>query len=182
MAKKISFIDRTRIERMVWSLDQQLYDLPRRTRVAHRRELRGNLIAAAQDMGTSAALRDLGDASALADEYLKAELGAGPRPSWYGAGLFLATATFLLNSILFDAAQAFGDGILVGNPDADGIFSWSGIWPLQNSVTYTVANGEHTFLGGSFSLFTWALLVCGAICFGKLWRALPSRRPLQEKV
>ena len=79
MAKKISFIDRTRIERMVWSLDQQLYDLPRRTRVAHRRELRGNLIAAAQDMGTSAALRDLGDASALADEYLKAELGAGPR-------------------------------------------------------------------------------------------------------
>ena len=90
MADDLDLIDRLRIERVVWSLDQRLYDLaphgPRRT---PRRELRDNLRAAALDVGTSAAIRDVGDGGTLAAAFLEAELGRGPRPSWWAAGLFL---------------------------------------------------------------------------------------------
>lgn len=135
----------------MFSLDQRLYDLPRKVRVARRRELRANLLEAAQDVGAAAALRDLGDGSALAAEYLEAELGRGPRASWSAAGVFLFTTVLLLNSVLFDAADAFGDGILAGDPDAAGTFTWAGIGLLPTTVTYTVSGGEHTFVGGAFT-------------------------------
>ena len=47
---------------------------------------------------------------------------------------------------------------------------------LQTEVTYTVADGDHTFTGGAFSLFTWVLLVLGTVAIGRLWRALPRWR------
>lgn len=62
MAHDLNHLDRVRIERVVWTLDQRLYDLPRKIRIAHRRELRDNLTAAARVVGVSAALRDIGDA------------------------------------------------------------------------------------------------------------------------
>ena len=112
----------------------------------------------------------------MAAEYLDAELGPGPRHSWTAAGVFLLTSTLLLTSVLSNAADAFGDGILAGNPDADGTFTWPGIGYLQSEVTYTVSNGEHTHVGGSFTPMTWALLVIGTIAVGRLWRALPRWR------
>ena len=145
----------------MFSLDQRLYDLPRKVRVARRRELRANLLEAAQDVGAAAALRDLGDGSALAAEYLEAELGRGPRASWSAAGVFLFTTVLLLNSVLFDAA---------------GTFTWAGIGLLQTTVTYTVSGGEHTFVGGAFTPLTWALLAIGTILVGRLWRFLPAWR------
>ena len=117
MPHDVNLIDRMRIERAVWSLDQRLYDLPRKTRIERRRELRTNLREAAHDVGTPKALRDVGDSGTLAAEYLEAELGPGPRHSWMAAGVFLFTAVLLLTSVLFDAADAFGDGILAGNPE-----------------------------------------------------------------
>jgi len=57
MPTDVTLMDRLRIERVVWSLDQRLYDLPRRTRIERRRELRSNLLDAARDTGTSTALR-----------------------------------------------------------------------------------------------------------------------------
>ena len=57
MAHKLTWSDRLRIERVVWMLDQRLYDIPRESRLAHRREVRLNLLSAAQDIGTRAALR-----------------------------------------------------------------------------------------------------------------------------
>ena len=75
MPNDVNLLDRLRIERAVWSLDQRLYDLPRRTRIERRRELRSNLLDAARDTGTTAALRDMGDSGTLAAEYLDAELG-----------------------------------------------------------------------------------------------------------
>jgi len=176
MPHDVTLIDRLRIERVVWSLDQRLYDLPRQTRIAHRRELRANLLSAAREVGISAALRGVGDGPSLAAEYLDAELGSGPRHSWTAAGLFLLTTTLLLTSILFDAAQAFGDGILTGDPAARGTFTWPGIAYLQTEVTYTVGGGEQSFVGGSFTLLTWALLVVGTVAVGRLWRALPAWR------
>lgn len=169
----VTLLDRLRIERVVWSLDQRLYELPRRTRIERRRELRTNLLDAARDTGTSTALRDVGDSGTLAAEYLDAELGHGPRHSWMAAGVFLLTTTLLLNSFFFDAADAFGDGILAGNPNATGTFTWPGIGYLQSAVTYTVSDGAHTLVGGAFTPLTWALLAIGTIAVGRLWRALP---------
>jgi hypothetical protein len=176
MPHAVDLIDRMRIERAVWSLDQRLYDLPRTTRIERRRELRTNLREAAHDVGTSQALQDVGDSGTLAAEYLEAELGPGPRHSWMAAGVFLLTAVLLLTSVLFDAADAFGDGILAGNPDADGTFTWPGIGYLQSEVTYTVSGGEHSFVGGAFTPFTYVLLAVGAILVGRLWRAVPAWR------
>jgi hypothetical protein len=172
----LSTLDRLRIERVVWSLDQRLYDLPRATRIAHRRELRANLLAAAGDVGTSAALRDLGDASNLAAEYHDAALGTGPRPSMYAAGVFLLTTTLVLTSVFFDAARAFGDGILAADPTTTGTFEWPGIAYFQSEVTYTVSGGDYDFVGGAFTPLTYLVLLLGMIAVGRLWRLLPIRR------
>ncbi len=174
MARDLNPLDRIRIERVVWSLDQRLYDLPRRVRITHRRDLRHNLNEAARDIGVSAALRDLGGASALADAYLEAHHGSAPRARWTEAAVVVMTATFMLTSVFFDAAKAFGDGILAGDPDAEGTFRWSGISSLQNDVTYTVTDGEHTFVGGSFSPLTWVLLALGFVVVGRVWRVVPN--------
>lgn len=172
----VSVLDRLRIERVVWDLDQRLYDLPRATRTAHRRELRANLLAAADDVGATAAVHDLGDTAGLAADYREAALGAGPRPSWYAAGVFLLTTTLFLTSFFSDAARAFGDGILAGQPDASGTFRWPGIAFLQSEVTYTVSGGAHDFVGGAFTPLTYVLLLLGTIWIGHLWRVLPRRR------
>ena len=182
MPYDVSFLDRMRIERTVWSLDQRLYDLPRRTRIDLRRELRDNLRQAAQEVGAPQAIQDVGDRGTLATEYLDAELGPGPRHSWTAAGLFLFTTVLLLTSMLFDAADAFGDGILAGNPDAEGTYTWSGIGPLQTEVTYTVSAGDQSFVGGAFTPLTWLLLVLGTVLVGRLWRALPRWRPRHAQV
>ena len=54
MTHDVNLIDRLRIERVVWTLDQRLYDLPRSSRIAKRREVRQNVLAAAHDVGTPA--------------------------------------------------------------------------------------------------------------------------------
>lgn len=54
-ARKLRWRDRLRVERVVWSLDQQLYDLPRASRLATRREVQENLLCAAHDIGTTPA-------------------------------------------------------------------------------------------------------------------------------
>ena len=176
MPNDVNLLDRLRIERVVWSLDQRLYELPRRTRIERRRELRSNLLAAAHDADTATALRDVGDSSTLAADYLDAELGPGPRPSWMAAGAFLLTSALILTSIFFDAADAFGDGILAGNPEATGTFTWPGIGYFQAPVTYTVTDGAHTFVGGAFTPLTYLLLTIGTIAIGRLWRAQPMWR------
>jgi hypothetical protein len=181
MAHPVTLLDRIRIERAVWSLDQRLYDLPRRSRVAHRRELRDDLLAASRHTGASGALRDLGAPGTLAAAYLDAALGSGPRHSWTAAGAFVLTAAFVLTSLLFDAAEAFGDGILAGDPNLDGTFSWPGLSYLQTEVTYTVADGGHRFTGGAFTPLCWLLLATGGIAVGRLWRALPLWATRRER-
>ena len=70
MTHTVTWIDRLRIERVVWALDQRLYDLPRKSRIAKRREVRANLRTAAADIGTANALRNIGNSRQLAGEYL----------------------------------------------------------------------------------------------------------------
>lgn len=172
----LSVLDRLRIERVVWTLDQRLIDLPRATRIAHRRDLRTNLVDAAGDVGTTAALRDLGDASALAEDYQDAALGSGPRASYSRAGIFFFTTVLVLTSLFFDAAEGFGAGVLAADPDASGTFRWSGIPFLQTDVIATASAGDVQIVGGAFTPLTYLLLLVGAVLVGRLWRALPRRR------
>jgi hypothetical protein len=173
MPHNVSWFDRMRIERVVWMLDQRLYDLPRRSRIDKRREVRANLRAAASDIGTREALTRLGNSRELATEYLTAEFGDGPRLSWIAASLFFFTGVLVGTSLFTDAAIAYSDGILAANPHATGTFTWNGIDYLQTSVQYTFVDGSSNFAGGAFSPLAWMLLVIATVLVGRLWR-MPS--------
>ena len=173
MPHNVSWFDRVRIERVVWMLDQRLYDLPRRSRIDKRREVRANLRAAASDIGTREALARLGNSRELATEYLTAEFGDGPRPSWIAASLFFFIGLLVGTSLFTDAAIAYSDGILAANPNATGTFTWNGIDYLQTPVQYTYVDGSSRFTGGAFSPLAYLLLIIGAVLVGRLWR-LPS--------
>ena len=173
MSHPISWLDRIRIERVVWMLDQRLYDLPRRSRVDKRREVRDNLRAAASDIGTREALARLGNSRELAAEYLTAEFGDGPRPSWMAAGVFLFTGVLVGTSLLTEAATAYRDGILAADPHVTGTFTWNGVRYLQTAVHYTFVDGSNDFVGGAFSPLAWLVWVTATVLVGRLWR-VPS--------
>ena len=170
MSYTVTWIDRLRIERVVWALDQRLYELPRKSRIAKRREVRENLLTAAHDVGTTEALRHLGNSRQLAAEYRSAEFGDEARPSWMAAALFLLTGQLLFTSLLSEAASAFGDGITTANPAATGTYTWHGIRYLQDTVTYTFVNGKGSSVGGAWSPLAWAIWLVATVLVGRLWR------------
>lgn len=173
MPHTVNWLGRLRIERLVWSLDQQLYDLPQRSRVAKRREVRANLLAAAGDVGTTEALRRLGSSRQLAEEYLTAELGEGPRHSWIAAAYFCLTTPLLLNYFLGEADAAYQQGVTAVNPHITGTLTWQGISYLQSAVTYTFDQGHGSYTGGAWTPLSYVLLLAGTVACGRLWRLLP---------
>ncbi|MDQ1463091.1 MAG: hypothetical protein QOC73_32 [Actinomycetota bacterium] len=184
MPHTMTWLDRMRIERLVWALDQRLYDLPRHSRIAKRREVRENLRAATVDVGATDALRNLGNSRQLAAEYRAAEYGDEARPAWIAAALFLATGQLVLTALLSEAASAFGDGIKAANPNATGTFTWSGIHYLQDTVTYTFADGKGSSVGGAWTPLAWALWIVATVLVGRLWRVASvwrRRRTRQSK-
>lgn len=176
MATNLTLLDRLRIEGRVWSLDQQLYDLPRRQRIATRQEVRGNLLSAAETVGTRDALAHLGTTRELAAEYLTAQYGPAPRASWLSAAVFLLTTVLILTSVLTSATNAFSNGLLAASPNVTGTFHWQGLGLLQTSVTYTADHGHVEAVGGALSPLSYVLLAVGAIVMGRLWRLLPRWR------
>ena len=176
MSHPVTWLDRVRVERVVWTLDQRLYDLPRASRIAIRNEVRQNLLSAARDVGAGAAIKQLGGTGELASEYLAAEYGAGPRHSWIAACVFLAGCPLLLMALLGEAALGFGHGITITEPHATGTFAWDGVSLLQTRVTYTFINGHGTYTGGAMSPLAWALVIIGTVLAGRLWRAVPTLR------
>ncbi|MCP2339305.1 hypothetical protein [Actinomadura rupiterrae] len=171
----VTWLDRLRIEWVVWSLDQRLYDLHPRVRVARRREVRANLLEAAMEVGAAEAVRRIGNARTLAEGFRAAERGDGPRYSWIAATTFLLTAPLLFNFFLDEAAKAYQQAITATSPHSDGTYIWSGIAWLQSSVTIVVHHGEATRSGGAWTPLDYVLLLVGAIACGRLWRALPRR-------
>jgi hypothetical protein len=171
----MTWIDRLRVERFVWALDQRIYDLPRASRIARRREVRNNLLDAARDVGTAEALRRLGSSRRLAMEYLTAEFGDRPRPSWIPASVFAGLLPLILLSLFGEAASAYRHGITAADPHATGTFTWQGISFLQTAVTYTFTDGHSSQTGGAFTAFTYLLWVIGTVLAGRLWRMLPGR-------
>jgi hypothetical protein len=170
MPHSVTFVDRLRIERAVWALDQRLYDLPRKSRIAKRQEVRENLLTATRDVGVSEALRHLGNTRQLAAEYLSAELGDGPRPYWFAVAFYVLAAQLVFTSLLGEAVNAFGDGIAAANPHATGTFTWSGIRYLQDTVTYTFVDGRSTSAGGAWTPLVWVIWLVLAVLVGRLWR------------
>lgn len=171
MTQPVTWLDRLRIERVVWTLDQRLYDLPRKVRIATRREVRDNLRTAAADMGTGPALSRLGDSRRLAEEYISAQYGDEARPAWLAAAVFLLTGQLFFTEFLREAAVAFGDGLTAADPHITGTFTWGGLDLVQSSVTYTYTNGQGTFVGGAWTPLAWALWIIATILIGRLWRA-----------
>jgi hypothetical protein len=172
----ITRIDRLRIELVVWTLDQRLYDLPRRSRLAHRREVRQNLLNAAADIGARPALRRLGTSRELAAEYRAAEFGSRPRPAYYTAAIFLLTGQLVFTSLLSEAASAFAAGIAAADPHATGTYTWSGIDFLQSPVSYTFVDGHGDWTGGAWTPLAWVLWAIATILIGRLWRVVTARR------
>lgn len=158
MPQAVTWIDRLRIERVVWALDQRLYDLPRKSRIATRREVRGNLLEAAQDVGVTDALHCLGNSRKLAAGYLAAEFGEDQRPHWVAAATFAGLSLLAFMSLLSSATSAFGDGILSAKPHATGTF------------TYTFVHGQGSFVGGALTPLSYGIWISVTVLVGRLWR------------
>jgi hypothetical protein len=173
MPHQLTLRDRIRIESRVWALDQQLYDLPRRSRIAKRREVRANLIEASADHGAREALRRIGSSTELAREYLGAELGDGPRHSWMAAGFFAAFMPLILNYVLSETANAYEQALADGHA-ASGAFVWTGASYLQSPLTFTIHDGQVTHTGGAWTPLVYGLWLAGTVACGRLWRLLKS--------
>ena len=181
MTTTIPWRDRLHLERAVWAFDRRLQDLPRKSRVARRRELRNNLYSATDDVGAEVAVRQLGDLRQLAAGYLTAEYGDWqPRPSWTRAAAAAVLFYFLLSWLLEAGSSAFRAGILTGQPSATGSFSWNGIPYLLDDVAFTFSNGASTSVGGAWHPLAYAGLILVSILAGRLWRLLPGHAPARQ--
>ncbi|WP_326647350.1 MULTISPECIES: hypothetical protein [unclassified Streptomyces] len=178
MTNSLLWTDQLRIERVIWTFDHHLQDLPWRSRTARRRELRGNLYDAAADVGTATALRRLGSVRRLAAEYLAAEYGESqPRPAWSAGAVFLLAAVVFLTWFHDAGAAGYRAGVLAADPHATGTFHWSAVGYVFDGMTFTFADGKSTStLGGAFTPVDYLGLAVGTVLFGRLWRALPERR------
>jgi hypothetical protein len=176
MTHSVNTFDRLRIERLVWSLDQQLYDLPRGSRVAHRREVRANLLTAASDVGVSEALRRVGTSRSLASQFLSAELGDGPRHSWVAAAYFAALVPLALMALLAEAANAYREAVTAASPHATGSFTYHGVAYLQTAVHFVFEGGVATQTGGAFTPVVYVGWAAGTVLCGRLWRIVGRRR------
>lgn len=170
MADTVGWFDRLRIERLVWMLDQQIYDLPRQSRVATRREVHANLLDAARDVGAAEALRRVGGSRGLAEQYLQAEFGEGPRHSWIATAYAAALIPLLLNYFLGEAATSFRQGVTAADPHATGTFVWSGVSWLQTSSAFTFTDGSSSGVGGAWTPLTYLLWLAVTVGAGRLWR------------
>ncbi|EIV92095.1 hypothetical protein [Frankia sp. QA3] len=173
MATSPSALDRLRIERAVWTMNARLQDLPRRSRVTRRRELRDNLHAAAADVGARQAVRQLGDLRILAAGYLAAEYGElSRRPSWAAAAVTILTVEIVMMLVDYAGRTAFDAGITATTPDATGTFRWAGVPYLTSEATFTYRNGTHTSVGGAWTPLVYVLMFAGAFVTGRMWRLI----------
>ncbi len=168
-------LDRLRIERAVWTMNTRLQDLPRRSRTTRRRELRDNLRAAAEDVGTRQAVRQLGDLRILAADYLAAEYGdLSRRPSWTAAAVTILLIEGLMTLLEYAGRTAFDAGITTTTPHATGTFHWTGVPYLTSDETFTYLNGTHTSVGGAWTPLVYVLMFAGAFVTGRLWRLISA--------
>jgi hypothetical protein len=177
MTHPIGIADRLRIERATWAIDYRLQDLPRRTRIAKRRELRTNLRAAAEDVGARQAVRQLGDLRRLAADYLDAEYGeVARRPSWTAAAIALLVVDAAMLVLSAVVTSVFRAGVVAADPHASGPFHWHGLPYLLSDQTFTFTDGASTTDGGAWTPLVYAVMLAATILAGRLWRLFPALR------
>jgi hypothetical protein len=170
MPDTLSWYDRLRIERTVWTLDAYVQSLPGRSRKAIRREIRTNLRVAAADVGSAQAIRQLGNLRRLAADYLDAEYGDGPRPHWGKAVRWAFGVEAVLLVLAFASHAAFVAGIEAADPDPSGTYHWTSLAAL--GVYGTVSCDEGAFAGVSIGFTQWffCYLLGALVLGGRLWR------------
>ncbi len=177
MTQSQTMIDRLRIERAVWTLDARLQDLPQKSRVAKRRELRQNLRAAAAEIGARQAVRQLGDLRVVAADYLAAEYGdVGRRPSWTAAAIWIAAVDLVMMLIDHVTSSAFRAGVTAARDHPTGTFHWDGVPLLTHDGAVTYVGGSYSSVGGSWTVWVYLLMFGGAVLAGRLWRLVPALR------
>lgn len=154
------------LQRLSWALQ----DYPGGARKQILTELRGEIDAAADDVGTTRALEDLGRPALLAGRYLT-ELDR-PLPRWNTGGVAAVLAVTALVYLGFAYAVGTLDTLLAlggGTRTA---------YPLGGRVVFTATDDELWVEG----LITWQALLLhvgvGLVAFAlgsRVWRALPSR-------
>lgn len=173
-----SLVDRLRVERAIWVLDTLNGDLPGRRRKAIRNELRADLWASAQEVGTAEAIRRLGNLRRLSAGYSDAEYGEeGPRPRWVKGILWVALTEFVLMFVVLAQVQAFDAGLQEAGPGAGEYeFRPLGWGPIYNT-TYDDEGFTGFFLDFTPALLPYmAVIVVAFLVGGRMWRALPRRR------
>jgi hypothetical protein len=171
----LTWKDRMRIERAVWTLNSYLRNLPRKSRIAKRRELRVNLRAASADVGANEALRRLGNVRTMAVEYLVNEYG-GPGPSWIVATYVLFAGYFFMIWLVNARIAAFKVGAIAANSHLTGTFHLTGVAYVFHNVTFIFTNGKANEIGGTFLPLVNVYIFALVILAGRLWRAVPALR------
>ena len=180
MPPALTWLDRLRIERVIWTVDVLVSDLPGRAQRTVRRELRANLTAAAAEVGTTEAIRHLGSLRRLAAGYLDAEFGeGGPRPRWVTGALWAVATEIFIMAVAFTSVDAFFDGVLAGNPHPHGTYTWHGPPFLGLEVSAAFVDRH---VGFGFTMPLWILLypVAALVLGARLWRLLPMWRRLRS--
>jgi predicted acyltransferase len=138
--------------------------------------LRDNLCAAADQVGTRQAVRQLGDLRRLAAEYLAAEYGElARRPSWTAAAVFIVLFEIFLMVVGYVATSAFQAAVTATTPHATGTFHWHGISYLISPETFIYRNGHVASSGGAWTPLVYVLMLLGTLIAGRIWRLLPVR-------
>src|ERR1035441_7767214 len=175
MTETLNWTDRFRVERTVWTLDRYLRNLPRKSRIAKRRELRVNLRAASAEVGAHEALRRLGNIRTIAAEYVVAEFG-GPAPSLTVAMCVMLPAFALMFWLSNARIDAFRSGAIAANPHLTGVSHMTGIAYVLTNDTLTFANGKMTEVGGTLLPLVYVCIFALAVLAGRLWRVVPALR------
>jgi hypothetical protein len=177
MAYTPSWFDRLRIERVVWTLDTLLTLMPGRRRRAIRREMRANLRAASAELGTTEAIRRLGDLRPLAIEYTEAHYGEQrPRPNLRGLLIWSPLAALALVVVILTGLESFMDGVEAAGV-APGIHEWTTLSPFVWGEVEYDASGR--FRGVEFRIsvaFLLAYVLVAVVLGGRLWRLVLWRR------
>jgi hypothetical protein len=159
---------RLRIETVVKRLDWRLEGrVPRSRRRQIRRELRANLSAAADEVGTEEAIRRLGDVRDLAAEYLEYETGRLRMRAGFAAALVVVVLLELLGLALLESFRA---GFEAGGGSGPWRYSF---WPYELEGTAGRRDSWSISIGwaGLFGLPLLAFLV-----FARSWRLLGRGR------
>lgn len=181
MASTLTLLDHLRIEFAIVRVDVMISALSLERQEEILGELRTNLRAASDQMGSAEAVRRLGGLRRLARNYLDVEYGdPGPRPRWLIGILWVFVVVGVLLAVAFAGSLGFVHGVLAADPQASGTYAWHALAPVV-SEDFVFSGGRPHSFGVAFSAPVLAVpaAALGAAVFAigaRAWRCLPLWR------